>query len=139
LCTHGQYLSSHLMLASNPDSAISSYGGRGTLKYGFTAPAHAIVYLTGTEPECLQGEFERGMTKDPIEIYPASPTETMEPSSRLRFGKIYSIEWNVKVREIGMVARKDMSKLLAYYQEEEDKDFDDDEFVEPAPTTPIPG
>jgi hypothetical protein len=115
------------MIASNSGSAISTYGGRGTLKHGCTASEHAIVYLTRTQPIRLEGEWERGMTKDPIEIEPASATEMMEPASRLRFGKIHSIEWNVKVREIGMVSRKHMSKLLAYYQEEDGNGFDDSE------------
>jgi hypothetical protein len=71
------------------------------------------------------------MTKDPIEIEPASATETMDPASRLRFGKIYSIECNVKVREIGVVSRKHMSKLLAYYEEEDGGGFDaNDDYTE---------
>jgi hypothetical protein len=123
------------MVASNSGSAISTYGGRGTLKQGCTPSEHAVVYLTGTQPTLLDGEWERGMTKDPIEIEPTSATETMGPTSRLRFGKIHSIEWNVKVREIGVVSRKHMSKLLAYYQEEDGKGFDDDEDDEEPDTT----
>jgi hypothetical protein len=116
-----------LDVMSNLGSAISTYGGRGTLKPGCAASEHTIVYLTGTQPVRLEGEWERGMTKDPIELEAASPTETMEPASRLRFGKIYSIEWNVKVREIGQVSRRHMSKLLAYYREEDSRGFDDGE------------
>jgi hypothetical protein len=111
------------MTVSNSGSAITTYGGRGTLKPGCAASEHTIVYLTGTQPMRLEGEWEQGMTKDPIEIEAASETETMEPASRLRFGKIHSIEWNVKVREIGMVSLRDMSKLLAYHKEEEDNGF----------------
>jgi hypothetical protein len=85
----------------------------------------------------LSGEWERGMTKEPIEIEPASATEEMEPASRLRFGTIYSIEWNVKVREIGRVARKHMSKFVKYYQDYA-RDFDDNEdFAEPDTSEPI--
>jgi hypothetical protein len=125
------------MIPSDSGSAISTYGGRGTLKHGCTPSEHAIVYLTGTQPTRLDGEWERGMRKDPIEIEPASATETMDPASRLRFGKIHSIEWNVKVREIGVVSRKHKSKLLAYYQEEDGKGFDDDEdYSEPDTTEP---
>jgi hypothetical protein len=69
------------------------------------------------------------MTKDPLEIEPASASETMEPASRLRFGKIHSIEWNMKVREIGMVSRKHMTKLLEYYREEDEKNDDDENFA----------
>lgn len=39
--------------------------------------------------------------------------------SRLRFGKTYSIEWNVKVKDLGMVVDEDMPKLLYYYKQED--------------------
>jgi hypothetical protein len=89
------------------------------------------------------------MRKDPIEIIATDATETIEPASRLRFGKIYSIEWNVKVRDIGKVAGKHMSKLVKYFKEEDKCGFDDDEdpddegdmITAPAPapaTIPIP-
>jgi hypothetical protein len=119
-------------------SAISTYGGQGTMKRGCAASEHTIVYLTGTQPIYLEGEWERGMTKDPIEIEPASESETMGPASRLRFGKIHSIEWNVKVREIGVVSRRNMSKLLAYYQEEDGKGFDADDNYESYAMEPVP-
>jgi hypothetical protein len=66
------------------------------------------------------------MTKEPIMIEPTDTLETMDPSSRLRCGKIYSIEWNVKVRDIGMVASSDKEKLLRYYRDEQNKGFDPD-------------
>jgi hypothetical protein len=124
---HGWYLLGHLMTTSNLGSAISTYGNQGTMKYGCAASEHTIVYLADTQPIYIAGEWEKGMTKDPIEIEAASETETMEPASRLRFGKIHSIEWNVKVREIGMVSRRHMSKLLAYYREEDGNGFDPDD------------
>jgi len=39
--------------------------------------------------------------------------------SRLRFGKKYAIEWNVKVKDLGMVVHEDMPKLLKYYADED--------------------
>lgn len=42
----------------------------------------------------------------------------MAPESRVRFGKIHAIEWNVKAKDMGMVTAQDMSKLLAYHEEE---------------------
>lgn len=108
-------------------SAISTYGGQGTLKHGCNAAEHTIVYLEGTNPVRLEGEWERGMVKDPIMIIPTNPQETMGPSSRLRCGKIYSIEWNVKLKEIGMVAAHDKTKLMQYFAEEQDNGFDLDD------------
>ena len=107
-------------------SAISTYGGNGTLKNGCNPAEHTIVHLEGTNPKRLEGEWERGMTKDPIMIIPSDPGEIMDPASRLRCGKIYSIEWNVKLREIGMVADHDRTKLIQYFAEEQDNGFDID-------------
>jgi hypothetical protein len=106
---------------------ITSYGGKGTLKRGCNASEHAIVHLKGTDPAWIPGERERGMTKEPIMVEPTDTLETMDPSVRLRCGKIYSIEWNVKVRDIGMVASSDKEKLLRYYKEEQSQGFDTDD------------
>jgi hypothetical protein len=105
---------------------ITSYGGQGTLKRGCKASEHTIVHLKGTDPAWIPGERERGMTKEPIMIEPTDTRETMNPSSRLRCGKIHSIEWNVKVRDIGMVASPDKEKLLRYYMDQHNEVFDPD-------------
>jgi hypothetical protein len=108
-------------------SAISTYGGQGALKRGCKASEHTIVYLRGTQPLWMPGERERGMTKDPIMIEPTDTLETMQPSSRLRCGKIHIIEWNIKVRDIGMMASRDKTKLLHYYRDEQNEGFDPDD------------
>ncbi|KAH5441365.1 hypothetical protein HBI47_040230 [Parastagonospora nodorum] len=107
--------------------AIFTYNGQGTLKRGCTASEHAPVYMTGSQATTYQGELERGMTKEPIEVTPDDETETMLPASRLRFGKHYSIEWNVKVREIGIVAPRYRSRLMKHYRDEQRNGFDDDD------------
>jgi len=108
-------------------SPISTYGDQGVLKPGCNASEHTIVYLNGTQPTYLRGEWEKGMHKEPIQIEPAEPGEQMRPASRVRLGKVHSIEWNVKVREIGIVSQGDMSKLVRYHREESDRGFDADE------------
>jgi hypothetical protein len=71
------------------------------------------------------------MVKAPIAIVPSSQDEEMKPQSRLRFGKVFSIECNVKVRDIGMVAPEDRSRLAEYYQDEMNIGFEpDDEGIE---------
>jgi hypothetical protein len=102
-------------------SFITTYDNRGTLKPGCNPSAHTIVYLKGTRPRYLPNEWENGMRKDPIAIQPTDPAEQMLPASRLRLGRVYSIECNVKVRDIGMVlAGDDRTKLLTYHREEND-------------------
>ncbi|CAE6996772.1 hypothetical protein P3342_000443 [Pyrenophora teres f. teres] len=99
---------------------IATYSHRGTLKPGCNPVEHAIVYFRGTDPRCcyLPGEVEGGMTKDPIEVEPADPAMVLKPDSRIRFGKIYPIEMNVKVKDIGRVSSSHLS-LLRQYREDE--------------------
>ncbi|KAH8728840.1 hypothetical protein GQ44DRAFT_782720, partial [Phaeosphaeriaceae sp. PMI808] len=78
----------HFVLAC----AITSYGGRGVIIPGCAPKEHTIVYLKGSQPKYTLGEWERGMTRDPIAIEPADPGEFWKPSMRVRLGKIYSIE-----------------------------------------------
>jgi hypothetical protein len=104
------------MLTNSP---ITTYSGRGTTKQGCRPSEHAIVYFSGTTPRYVEGEYGNGMTTDPIEIVPADRNATMDPASRLRFGKTFPVEWNVKVKEIGRVASHDMAKMIQYWQEED--------------------
>ncbi|KAF2251135.1 hypothetical protein BU26DRAFT_276633 [Trematosphaeria pertusa] len=102
---------------------ISTYSGRGTLKPGCNPREHAPIYFVGSSPVWLVGEHERGMTKDPIAVEPADSSLTMPVSSRIRFGKTYPIEWNVKVKDIGRVVPEDLRKLITYWKEEDDDDW----------------
>lgn len=97
--------------------SISNYRDQGTLAPGCDPREYTIVYLSGTRPCFLEGEFERGMTKDPIEIMPTEPGLTLPPSCRLRFGKTYPVEWNVKVKDIGKVAPEHLTKLVEYWRQ----------------------
>lgn len=106
------------IVSSNMHSHISNYRGQGVLKPGLNASSHGIVYLRGTKPMYLPGEEKRGMYKKPIEIVPTDPDEELSPASRVNFGKVYPIELNVKVHDVGMISDNDMRKLLSYYRME---------------------
>ncbi|KAF3053008.1 hypothetical protein E8E11_010719 [Didymella keratinophila] len=103
--------------------AISTYKGCGTLKNGCDPREHAVVYNTGINPEScyLDGEKDKGLYKEPIQVRPADQSSDLQPTSRIRFGKIYSIEWNVKVKDIGRVVAEDLSALKANYHEENNR------------------
>jgi len=49
------------------------YALRGVLKPGYNASEYTIAYLKGQQPVSLDGEKERGMCKDPIEIESTDP------------------------------------------------------------------
>lgn len=96
---------------------ISTYNRRGTTKQGCIPSEHAIIYFPGTNPESVYLPGESRMEKDPIRIIPTDSSETMARESRVRFGKTFSIEMNVKVKDIGRVAPEDLSKLVSYWRE----------------------
>jgi hypothetical protein len=102
-------------------SGIGTYSNRGTRKGGCRPSEHAIVYLQGTDPAfCyLQGEKDSGMIKDAIEILPVDSSIRLRSNSRIRFGKTYPIEKNVKVKDIGQVHPSHVGRLLQYWNEEE--------------------
>jgi hypothetical protein len=91
---------------------ISTYSGRGTLKRGCIPAEHAVIHMKGTTPVRFLGE--NGMTVEPIAVEPAEPGLTLEAASRVRLGKLYPIEWNVKVKDIGKVIPEDMTKLVTW-------------------------
>lgn len=93
---------------------ISTNGGKGAAKTGLKQGEHTIAYTTAVAPDLLSEEIH--ITKDPIQIIPVSQTEKLDPKSRINLGKVYPVEHNVKVCEVGMVADADIRKLTAYYK-----------------------
>ena len=70
---------------------------------------------TGNEvPPKLKGETK--LRKDPINIIPVNPKETLDPLSRLNLAKTYPIEHNVKVKEVGSVNATHLRKLINYWE-----------------------
>jgi hypothetical protein len=90
------------------------------MKPGCRPSEHAIVYVADIQsPTLLDGEF--GITKRPIGVRFADSVEAkpMHVASRINFGRVYPIQYNVKVKEdLGMVAMEDMERLLEYYRVE---------------------
>jgi hypothetical protein len=113
----------HLMYTSDHCSSINTYNRQGTTKHGCDPGEHAVVYNTGVDPEScyLPNEKGRGLYKDPIQVYPADSGSHLQFTSRIRFGMVYSIEWNVKVKDVGRVVAEDLSTLTAHYNEENGK------------------
>ncbi|KAF2741639.1 hypothetical protein M011DRAFT_454496, partial [Sporormia fimetaria CBS 119925] len=104
---------------------ILTYSGRGTTKPDCDPAEHTIVHFRGTKPCYLQGE--NGMTMDPIEIeHTSDPRATLKPASRLHLGMTYPVQWNVKVKDIGMVSQAHLKKLKKYWKTVNEDDSDED-------------
>ncbi|RHZ55170.1 uncharacterized protein CDV56_107028 [Aspergillus thermomutatus] len=96
--------------------AITTYDGQGVAKPGVDPAKHAIVYLRGSMPTCKANEPR--MIKEPLEVEPARPDEKLDEMSRLNFGKVYTVEHNVKVRPVGMISWSSMAKFRGYVSNE---------------------
>jgi len=97
---------------------VNTYGGRGVSKSGFSKAdreAHTIIYMSDTEPTKLPGESQ--MNKKPIAVDKSSPDQKLLPSSRLNFAKIHTVGWNVKVMDVGTVARESMPLFVTYWRQ----------------------
>jgi hypothetical protein len=96
---------------------IYTYGGQGVLKPGLSdsdRKGHAVIHMTGARPTGLQDG--RLMNKEPIAVDPASPDQKLNKWSRLDFRRVYTVEHNVKVKNIGHVAKRSMPYLLSYFK-----------------------
>lgn len=70
--------------------------------------------MTGTEPMKTKNEPE--LTKRPIAVTPASNDQRLSSMARLNFNKVYTVELNVKVMNVGFVTMDSMPFLLAYWR-----------------------
>jgi hypothetical protein len=89
---------------------INTYNRRGTTNRR-DASAHAVAYTTRNPPALLQGEH---LDKEPIKVN-AKPGQSLDPTSRINFGKTYTVEHNVLVLELGKVDDSDLHFLRNYW------------------------
>jgi hypothetical protein len=128
-----------------------TYGGQGCGKSGIIKWQHAIIYTGKDEPaprdneRPAEGEYSM---MAPIRVRPASKQGKLDPLSRINFGKIYTVEHNVKAYNFGDVHEDFIKTLKVQWkyvldrdmegrveEEEDDDDDDDEEEDEPSPVT----
>ena len=93
---------------------ISTYSQQGTTKPGIFPNQHAPVVLQGYEAVVYQGED--GL-KERIEIKRENVEVDISPASRINFAKPYTIEHNVKVKNIGRVVGESVRRLEQHFAE----------------------
>jgi hypothetical protein len=105
-------------LTLNTSSPINTYGGQGLTKHGLSSEEirrHAVIYMTGTNPNALPQERQKGLVKQPIAVNPASHDQKLKAMSRLNFGKFYTVEHNIRAMNVGMVTKDSMPNLMLYF------------------------
>jgi hypothetical protein len=103
---------------------INTYNGQGVLKKGFNRQdqrAHAIIHMDDTAPGSTSKQEESLMTKTPIAVHPAATDQKLHIMSRLNFAKIYSVQWNVKVMNVGKVTEGSMGLFIGYWRNQLDQ------------------
>ena len=63
------------------------------------------------------------MVKKPIAVTASNPEQKLHKMSRLNFGKVYSVEWNVKVMNVGKVNADSMATFVCYWLNEATDSF----------------
>ena len=92
-------------------SPILTYPFQGITKVGVKREDHAIIYTGYQPPEEFQGEEKP--TLRPIQVIPKTPRDKLVPQAHINYGKIYTVEHNVKVHVIGHVAPSSQPRFLA--------------------------
>jgi hypothetical protein len=93
-------------MVANFTSPITTYGGKGVTKPGVLKSQHSVIHTGSRAPPLLKGEApasgRQGMLL-PIRVVPTRPGDRMENRSRLDYGKIYTVEYNVRIYDFGLV------------------------------------
>lgn len=93
--------------------SIHTYGGRGVTKPGISARHHAPLVAKGQKELLLDGE--EGLL--PALHVILENNSTIDPVARINFGKIYTVEQNVKVCSVGRIAPEDIQMLRNHWVE----------------------
>lgn len=99
--------------------SISTHAGRGISQAGLNPREHAVVYTGRDVPPLLPHELspsgETPALLPPIRVDPDAPSERLDPTSRIDFGKVYTIRHDVKVKPLGVVNRISTAVLEENY------------------------
>ncbi|KAJ5129901.1 uncharacterized protein N7515_005940 [Penicillium bovifimosum] len=95
---------------------VLTYGGQGVAKAGIDRNKHAIIHMRGDKPRVQRGEPR--MVKEPLEVVPAKFDSKLDCMSRVNFGKIYTVEHNVKVFPVGKISEASRLRFLEYARSE---------------------
>jgi hypothetical protein len=99
---------------------IQTYQNRGVAKPGIVKWHHAIIYTGRNAPACTSNEKPRGdddeMLEPPIRVRPSSRGDKLLEMSRINFGKMHTVEHNVKVLEFGRVHESHRRQLVDHWR-----------------------
>lgn len=92
---------------------LSTYNGQGTNKSGVIAGDHAVVVPVGEQP--LHLPLGEELTKGYLPVKLEAGGVTISPMSRINFAKVYTIGYNIRVRNIGRVDNSSMATFEEFF------------------------
>ena len=95
---------------------VHTYGRQGTSKLGVGADHHAAVIADG-DIEAVLHPKEKELSKRPIHIVLETRDVTIDSTSRLDFSRVYTIEYNIPVRNIGRILPLDLAIFETYFSQ----------------------
>jgi hypothetical protein len=91
---------------------LNTYNRQGASKEGVRAENYAAVYPLGGE---AQVAAEERLTKAPFPIKVEEVGESIDPTSRINFGRVYMVEHNIKVLKVGRIPDGHLQRLEEYF------------------------
>ncbi|KAF4630156.1 hypothetical protein G7Y89_g7987 [Cudoniella acicularis] len=90
---------------------VTSYEGRSHKKSGIELNEHGQIY-SHKRPKEVQG-----MKKKPLKVILSKTGDALEDTSLINYGRIYTVESNVKVLDVGVLDDESQKRLQRYYRD----------------------
>ncbi|XMA19675.1 hypothetical protein WAI453_012466 [Rhynchosporium graminicola] len=113
---------------------VTTYGGKGYKKRGLKLDNHGLIYSSSRPPRSVPG-----ITKEPLRIILSKGAEKLNDPSYLHYTRVYTVETNVKVRDVGQLDAESQKLLKRYYRAAQLEGFSDDDEIAPTGRLNIPG
>jgi hypothetical protein len=91
---------------------LNTYHRQGASKNRIRADNYAAVYPVGGEVRLSPDE---NLTKAPFPIKVEEAREYIDPTSRINFGRLYTVEHNIKVLKVGRIPNEHLPRLDEYF------------------------
>ncbi|KAH7348837.1 hypothetical protein BKA65DRAFT_477219 [Rhexocercosporidium sp. MPI-PUGE-AT-0058] len=101
---------------------VTTYDGKGYKKRGIILNNHGLIYSSRDPPI-----YPDGITKRPLKIILSKGAEKLVNPSYLNYGRVYTVETNVKVRDVGELDEPSKKLLRSYYKSVQIESLSDDE------------
>jgi hypothetical protein len=101
---------------------VKTFAGRGPTKKGINLNEHGLIYSSDKRPASIEG-----ISKSPLKVRLSRGAEKLVNPSFVNYGRVYTVETNVKVKDVGDLDSDSKRLLRSYYhlvQVVADDDFD---------------